>query len=68
MQEAFNVLKEKFENVKIENDYIKIYDIEETEDVVDYLFKKNHIVREIKKNKIGLEEYYIEIMAQKEVK
>ena len=68
MKEAFNVLKEKFENVKIENDYIKIYDIEETEDVVDYLFKKNHIVREIKKNKIGLEEYYIEIMAQKEVK
>ena len=31
-----------------------------------YLFKNGHVVSEIKKNKIGLEEYYIELMSKKE--
>ena len=32
----------------------------------EYLIKQGHVVSEIKKNKIGLEEYYIEIMSNKE--
>ena len=67
IKEAFEVLKEKYNSVKIENDSIKIYDIEDTESIVEHLLKHNHVVNEVKKNKIGLEEYYIEIMSNKEV-
>ena len=66
LQSAMQLLKEKYSNVKLENDYIRVYDIDDTEAIVDYLFKNNHIVKEIKKNKIGLEEYYIELMSKKE--
>ena len=34
--------------------------------IVDLLMKNGHVVSEIKKNKIGLEEYYIELMSKKE--
>ena len=34
----------------------------------DSLIKNGHVVNEIKKNKIGLEEYYIELMSSKEEK
>ncbi len=63
---AYTVLKNKFSNVKIEEDYIKVYDVDDTELIVDYLFKNGHVISEIKKNKIGLEEYYIELMSEKE--
>ena len=62
MQGAFKVLKSKFENVRIEEEYLRVYDVDDTELIVDYLFKNGHVVSEIKKNKIGLEEYYIELM------
>jgi len=35
---------------------------------VKYLLDNNIILSEIKKNKVGLEEYYIELMSNKEVK
>ena len=63
---ALEVLKRKYDNVKIEEEYIKVYDVDDTEAIVDYLFKNGHVVSEIKKNKIGLEEYYIELMSNKE--
>ena len=59
-------LCKQFSAVKLEDDNIKVYDIEDTEEIVDYLFKNNHVISEIKKNKIGLEEYYIELMSKKE--
>lgn len=65
---AEKVLKKKYDNVRIENEYIRVYDVQETEEIVDYLFKNGHIVSAIKKNKIGLEEYYIELMSKKEGK
>ena len=68
MNDALILLKEKYAHVCLENDYIKVYDIENVEEIVDYLYKKGHVVSEIKKNKIGLEEYYVEIMSNKEVK
>lgn len=68
MNGAKNVLKEKFANVKQEEEYLRVYDVYDTELIVDYLYKKGHIVNEIKKNKIGLEEYYIELMSKKEEK
>ncbi len=66
MNGAKNVLQTKFENVREEDEYLRVYDINDTEDIVEYLLNNGHIVSEIKKNKIGLEEYYIELMSEKE--
>lgn len=63
---AYSTLKEKFPNLLIEDDYIKVYDVEETEQIVECLLKNGQVVSEIEKNKIGLEEYYIELMSKKE--
>lgn len=45
---------------------VRIYDADDTEEIVDYLYQNGHVVRELKKNKIGLEEYYMELMSKKE--
>ena len=65
-ESSYDLLKEKFENVRLEDEYVKVYDIEDTKVIVDYLFKNGHSVSEVEKNKIGLEEYYIELMSKKE--
>ena len=65
MDQTLDILKKKFNKVKEENGYLKVYDVDEVELVVDYLMKHGHVVSEIVKNKIGLEEYYIEIMSNK---
>ena len=66
MQGAKAVLRAKFNDVRQEEDYLRVYGVDDTESIVDYLMKNNHVVSEIKKNKIGLEEYYIELMSKKE--
>lgn len=66
INKAYEVLAKKYETVKLEGDNIKVYDIESSEEIVDYLFKNGHVVSEIKMNKIGLEEYYIELMSKRE--
>lgn len=66
MNGAKSILKKKFSNTKEEEGYLRVYDVDDTESIVEYLIKNGHIVNEIKKNKIGLEEYYIELMSQKE--
>lgn len=65
MDNALKVLKTKFDNVRLEDEHIRIYDVDDTEVIVEFLLKNNYVVSEIKKNKIGLEEYYIEIMSNK---
>ena len=60
------VLQAQYRDVREEEEYLRIYDVDDTEAVVEYLIKNGHVVSEIKKNKIGLEEYYIELMSQKE--
>ena len=66
MKGAKTVLKNKYENVKEEDEYLRVYDVDDTEEIVEYLIKNGHVVSEIKKNRIGLEEYYIELMSAKE--
>lgn len=66
MQGAKTVLAERFEDVREEEGYLRVYAVEDTAAIVDYLMKNGHVVNEIKKNKIGLEEYYIELMSRKE--
>ncbi len=63
---ALSLLKNKYINVRKEDDAIRVYDEEDVDGIVKYLMDNNIIPSEIVKNKIGLEEYYIEIMSQKE--
>ncbi len=68
MNGAKAVLREKYDDVREEEEYLRVYDVNDTEIIVDYLFKNGHVVSEIKKNKIGLEEYYVELMSKKDEK
>lgn len=63
---AKQVLAARFADVREEAEYLRVYDVDDTAAIVDYLMKNGYVVSEIKKNKIGLEEYYIELMSQKE--
>lgn len=66
MADAEQVLRGAFENVRRENGYLRVYDVNETETIVERLLKNGHEVQEIKKNRIGLEEYYVGLMSKKE--
>ncbi|MBQ7378731.1 MAG: ATP-binding cassette domain-containing protein [Clostridia bacterium] len=66
MQGALAALREKYADVRLEEGYIRIYDVDDTASVVAYLLERGQVVSEIKKNKIGLEEYYVELMSAKE--
>ena len=63
------LLSKKFARVVLdeEKEYLRIYDAEKPEEVVLYLYQNNIIVNEIYTDKIGLEEYYINLMNKKEV-
>lgn len=63
MAAAKELLKAKFADVREEEEYVRVYDVDDIETIVEYLMKNGHVVSEIKKNKIGLEEYYIELMS-----
>lgn len=45
-----------------ESGYVRIYDAVKPEEVVSYLYSNSVLVTEIKTKKIGLEEYYIDLM------
>ena len=64
MKKAQELLQSKYADVRLEDGYIRIYDVRDVEAIVSVLMENGHIVSEIKKNKIGLEEYYIEIMSK----
>ncbi len=66
MSGAMKILQKKFDNVRLENEYIRVYDVDDTESIVKCLLENGHKVSEIEKNKVGLEEYYIELMSKKE--
>ena len=65
IQGAETALKEKYANVRKEGEYIRVYDADDTAGIVEYLYDKGYTVSEIEKNKIGLGEYYIELMSKK---
>ena len=49
-----------------ESGYIRVYDAVRPEEIVTYLYENGIVVGEIKTDKIGLEEYYIDLMQEKE--
>ena len=47
-----------------EADYIRVYDITTPEEIVTYLYENGICITEIRNDKIGLEEYYIDLMKE----
>ena len=69
MQRAKNLLLVKYSRVEEdEKGYIRVYDNVTTKEVVSYLYENGTIVNEISTDKIGLEEYYIDLMGEKGVR
>ena len=66
MAGALAVLSREFADVREEEGYLRVYDADDTAAIVSLLMKHGHPVSEIRKNKIGLEEYYVELMSRKE--
>ena len=66
MRGAGEILGAKYDDVRREGEYLRVYDVDDTKEIVELLMKAGHPVSEIKKNKIGLEEYYVELMSRKE--
>lgn len=62
MPDTKRLLAQKYERISEENEYIRIYDNVSLEEVVNYLYKRGVTVSEIATAKIGLEEYYIDLM------
>lgn len=48
-----------------EDGYIRIYDLAEPDEVTEFLYKNGITVQEIGQSKIGLEEYYIDLMNER---
>ena len=48
-----------------ESGYIRVYDAKEPEEIVTHLYENGILISEIKTAKIGLEEYYIDLMNEK---
>ena len=70
MKKAKEVLIKKYSKV-LEDEQkgsLRIYDATSAQEVVKYLYEKNIIVNELHTDKIGLEEYYINLMDNKEAK
>lgn len=56
------LLANRYSRVTEENDYLRVYDAVGAEDIVTYLYESGVLVTEIRTDKIGLEEYYIDLM------
>ena len=70
MKKTKTLLESKYSKVLQDNqgEYLRVYDAKSPEEIVLYLYENQVIVNEIKQDKIGLEEYYIDLMKNKEVK
>lgn len=65
MNAAKDLLSSKYSRVEEdEAGYLRVYDMVAPEEIVTYLYEKEILISEIKKDKIGLEEYYIDLMKE----
>lgn len=64
---ATALLEKKFKNVRFEEGYLRVYDENDPAVIVRYLLENGQAISEVLKHKVGLEEYYIELMSKKEV-
>ncbi len=68
MTGALALLRKKYNDVRIDGEYIRVYDVDNTAEIAGCLMENGYAVSELRKNKIGLEEYYVELMSGKEEK
>ncbi|MBQ8394850.1 MAG: ATP-binding cassette domain-containing protein [Clostridia bacterium] len=66
MEQTKALLACKYARVTEENGYVRVYDTTTPEEIVSYLYEKGILISEIKTDKISLEEYYIDLMNDKE--
>lgn len=67
MNRSHMLLGSKYSRVEAdEAGYLRVYDATTPEEIVTYLYENGILVGEIKTDKIGLEEYYIDLMHEKE--
>lgn len=65
MNRAKAILSCKYSRVEEdESEYIRVYDAVGPEEIVTHLYENGMIISEIKTAKIGLEEYYIDLMKE----
>lgn len=68
MDAAKSALNSKYQRVELdEAGMLRVYDAVKPEDVASYLYGRGITVTELKTDKIGLEEYYIDLMDAKGV-
>lgn len=60
------VLKARYPDVRLEDGLLRVYNESSVEAIVAWLFEHGHVVSAVHKNKIGLEEFYMELMSRKE--
>lgn len=59
------LLSSKFSRVEEdESGMLRVYDLTEPEEIVSFLYQNGQTVDEIRRDKIGLEEYYIDLMKE----
>ena len=65
MSKAYSILTKKYSKVinDEQKEYLRVYDAKSAEEVVKYLYDNKLIVSEVRTDKIGLEEYYINLMS-----
>lgn len=67
IKDTKGLLMDKYNRVEIdEEEYVRIYDNVTPEEVVKYLYEKNIIITEIKTDRVSLEEYYNDLMKEKQ--
>ena len=67
MNRAKAILSCKYSRVvEAEDGYIRVYDAVVPEEIVTHLYENGILISEIKTDKIGLEEYYLDLMNGKE--
>ena len=65
MSRAKSLLGCKYSRVEEDElGYIRVYDMTTPEEIVNYLYKEGVVVSELSTDKIGLEEYYIDLMKE----
>jgi ABC-2 type transport system ATP-binding protein len=66
MNRAKAILACKYSRVEEdESGYIRVYDAQRPEEIVTQLYENGILISEIKTDKIGLEEYYIDLMGRR---
>lgn len=67
LRKAKQLLAKEFPHLRIEEGALHIYDVPDTQPIVSRLIRGGQTPKEVIKNKIGLEEYYMEVMSGREV-